>query len=271
VIALDALSAGAARVGRLEAEVLLSYLLGCDRGALILRPDAKVDGAAYEAMLARREAGEPVAYIVGEREFWSLALRVTRDVLIPRPDSETLVDAALEGRFSSVLDLGTGSGALLLAVLSERAEACGLGVDASAAALDVARGNSAKLGLAARADFALGDWGAGIEQRFDLVLCNPPYVETGAILSVEVRDFEPGAALFAGADGLDDYRRLVPQLPGLLTQGGRAILEIGWRQAEAVLALADAVGLAGAGGLSGAIRRDLAGRDRALVLQRRGA
>jgi len=261
----EALRAVAARIGRLEAEVLLSYLLGCARGALSLQPDMAVDAGRFEAMLARREAGEPLAYIVGEREFWSLAFRVTPDVLIPRPDSETLVEAALEGDFGRVLDLGTGSGALLLACLHERGAASGLGVDASLAALDVARGNAAALGLGHRADFQLGDWGAGLDERFDLIVCNPPYVEAGAILSVEVRDFEPASALFAGVDGLDDYRTLVPQLPGLMAPGGRAVLEIGWTQAEAVLALA------GAAGLLGEVRRDLAGRDRALVLRAAGA
>lgn len=261
MIVMGALRQGAARIERLEAEVLLCCLLSCSRGDLILRPDRAVDETAYETMLARREAGEPVAYITGEREFWSLPLRVTPDVLIPRPDSETLVEAGLEAGFARVLDLGTGSGALLLAVLSERPQATGLGVDASAAALAVARVNAAALGLTGRADFRLGDWGAQISERFDLILCNPPYVETGAILSVEVRDFEPASALFAGADGLDDYRILVPQLPALLAPGGRAVLEIGWTQAEAVLALAAQAGLAGE------VRRDLAGRHRALVLR----
>lgn len=263
--AAGALRMGAARIGRLEAEVLLAHLLGCSRGDLILRPDMAVEAVAFEAMLARRERGEPLAYIMGVREFWSLDFVVTPDVLIPRPDSETLVAAALEGAFARVLDLGTGSGALLLACLHERQGARGLGVDASAAALEVARGNAAALGLGGRADFALGDWGAGIGERFDLVLCNPPYVEAGAILSVEVRDFEPAGALFAGSDGLDAYRVLVPQLPGLMAPGGRAILEIGWTQAGAVLALARAAGLVGE------VRRDLAGRDRALVLRVDGA
>ncbi|GGI92589.1 release factor glutamine methyltransferase [Polymorphobacter multimanifer] len=257
----EALAMAARRVGRLEAEVLLSHLLACSRGDLVLRPERVVDLGAFEPMLARRELGEPVAYITGEREFWSLPLRVTPDVLIPRPDSETLVEAALQGRFARVLDLGTGSGALLLAVLSERPQATGGGVDASAAALEVARGEAAGLGRGDRAVFRLGDWGAELDERFDLILCNPPYVEADAVLSVEVRDFEPGAALFAGADGLDDYRRLVPQLPGLLAPDGVAVLEIGWKQADAVLALAAAEGLAGE------VRQDLAGRDRALVLR----
>lgn len=260
-----ALRAAAARIARLDAEVLLAHVLACTRGALLLNPDREVDALAFDTLVARRAAGEPVAYIIGEREFWSLPFRVTPDVLIPRPDSETLVEAALEaGPRARVLDLGTGSGALLLAVLSEWPNATGIGVDASAAALAIARSNAEALGLAGRADFHLGDWGAGLSERYGLVLCNPPYVEEGAALAPDVRDFEPAAALFAGADGLDDYRRLVPQLPGLLAEGGVAVLEIGWTQAVAVLGLAAEVGL------EGEVRRDLAGRDRALVLRVRG-
>jgi release factor glutamine methyltransferase len=255
----------AAGIDRLDAEVLLAHLLGCTRGELLLRGDREIDASAFAALVARRAAGEPVAYITGEREFWSLPLRVTPDVLIPRPDSETLVEAALAaGERARVLDLGTGSGALLLAVLSEWPDATGLGVDASAAALAVARGNADALGLAGRADFRLGDWGAGLDERFGLVLCNPPYVEEGAALAPDVRAFEPASALFAGEDGLADYRRLVPQLPELLAEGGVAVLEIGWQQAEAVSALAAEAGLVGE------VRCDLAGRDRALVLRALG-
>lgn len=258
----SALGAAAARIARLDAEVLLAHLLGCTRGELLLRPEREVDAAAFEALVARRAGGEPVAYIIGVREFWSLPLRVTPDVLIPRPDSETIVEAALAcGPRARVLDLGTGSGALLLAVLSEWPGASGVGVDARAAALAVARGNAEALGLAVRADFRLGDWGAGLQERFGLILCNPPYVEADAVLAPDVRDFEPASALFAGADGLEEYRRIVPQLPGLLEGGGVAVLEIGHAQAGAVLEMARAVGLAGE------VRRDLAGRDRALVLR----
>ncbi len=258
----DALRDASERISRFDAEVLLAFLAGCERGALLLRPEMDVDGEAFGVLVARRAGGEPVAYITGVREFWSLPLRVTPDVLIPRPDSETLVEAALAcGPRARVLDLGTGSGALLLAVLSEWPEATGLGVDASAGALAVARGNADALGLGEQADFQLGDWGAGLEEQFGLVLCNPPYVEAGAVLSPDVRDFEPAQALFAGLDGLDDYRRIMPQLPGLLADDGVAVLEIGWTQAAAVLALAQAVGMCGD------VRRDLAGRDRALVLR----
>ncbi|KPF60093.1 SAM-dependent methyltransferase [alpha proteobacterium AAP81b] len=265
----EALAAAAARIGgatpRLDAEVLLAHALGVDRGALFLNPDRRFDPQAFEILIVRRVAGDPVAYITGTREFWSLDLAVTPDVLIPRPDSETLVEAALAARPDArrVLDLGTGSGALLLAVLSELSAATGLGVDASRAALAVAAGNAARLGFADRAAFGLGDWGQGLAERFDLILCNPPYVETGADLTPEVRR-EPAAALFAGADGLDDYRRLMPQLPGLLAPEGVAVLEIGASQAAAVGRLAAAAGLVAM------LRHDLAGMARALVLTAKG-
>jgi release factor glutamine methyltransferase len=264
--AAAALLAATRKIDRFDAEVLLAHLAGTDRLALLAGPaDLDLDEAAFAALVDRRAAGEPVAYITGQREFWSLALRVTPDVLIPRPDSETLIEAAVEARRdrppSTILDLGTGSGALLLAALSEWPRARGLGIDRSAAALAVARGNAEHLGFGRRAAFQPGDWGAGLRQRFDLVLANPPYVETTAELSADVRR-EPASALFAGAEGLDEYRRLVPQLPGLLNPGGVAVIEIGATQAAAVTAVAAAQGLAGS------VRRDLAGRDRCLVLTR---
>ena len=258
------LRAAALRIDRLDAEVLLAHLLGVERGALLLSDDRNVDVQAYERLVDRRATGEPVAYITGFREFWSLGLRVTPDVLIPRPDSETLIEAALAGAARppvTILDLGTGSGALLLAALGEWPQARGVGVDRSAAALAVAQGNAERLGMAGRAVFQLGNWGQGLRERFDLILSNPPYVEENAALSRDVREHEPEMALFAGMDGLDDYRRLVPQLRGLLADGGLAVVEIGSTQASAVLALAAAAGLAGE------VRRDLAGLDRCLVLR----
>jgi len=261
----DALRAASARIDRLDAEVLLAHMLGVDRGSLILNPDRNIDLEVYDFLVERRFSGEPVAYITGTREFWSLDLIVTPDVLIPRPDSETLIEAALANVVKPpgiILDLGTGSGALLLAALTEWPQARGLGVDASAPALAVAKRNAEQLGLAARADFCLGDWGLGLSDKFDLILSNPPYVEENAELSTDVRDYEPASALFAGADGLDDYRRLIPQLPGLLATDGLAVVEIGATQAGAVLALAAEAGL------SGSVRRDLAGRDRCVILRR---
>jgi release factor glutamine methyltransferase len=264
VTAAEALRAAASRIERLDAEVLLAHLLGVDRGGLLLNQDMNIDWQAYELLVKRRAESEPVAYITGHREFWSLDLLVTPAVLIPRPDSETLIEAALASGMTpaTILDLGTGSGALLLAALSEWPNAQGLGIDASPAALEIAARNAERLGLADRARFQPGNWGQGLDQRFDLIVCNPPYIETGADLLPDVRDHEPASALFAGADGLDDYRRIVPQLPGLLNAGGIAIVEIGHTQAPAV------TGLAQATGFNARTCRDLAGLDRCLVLTR---
>ena len=259
-----ALRAAAARIDRLDAEVLLAHSLGIARMDLLLDLDRPIDLAAFAAHVDRRAAGEPVAYITGSREFWSLDLRVTHDVLIPRPDSETLIEAAVAhfaGRAGPerVLDLGTGSGALLLAALSEWPDATGVGVDASAAALAVAAGNAAGLGFGERASFVDGGWSAAAG-AFDLVLCNPPYVAAGDALPRDVTDWEPHAALFAGEDGLGDYCALAPLIGGYLAPGGVACIEIGSTQADAVTALFAAEGL------TVALRRDLAGLPRCLVV-----
>ncbi|HYZ48365.1 MAG TPA: peptide chain release factor N(5)-glutamine methyltransferase [Sphingomonas sp.] len=248
---------------RLDAELLLAHALGITREALLLGPERPAP-LGFGALLERRLAHEPVAYITGTKSFWTLDLRVTPAVLIPRPDTETLIEAAIEhfrGRApATLLDLGTGSGALLLAGLDEWRTAWGLGVDRSAAALAVARGNARRLGLGERAAFVEGDWAAAIDARFDLILCNPPYVQADAALPPQVAAYEPASALFAGAHGLDAYRALAPQLARLLAPGGMVVLEIGADQREPVAALMQAENFVVR------CKPDLAGRDRCLAL-----
>lgn len=255
--------AGASDTPRLDAEVLMAHVLGVSRETLLLGSLDSEAPDAFVSVLARRLAREPLAYIIGTRDFWTISLKVGPGVLIPRPDSETLIEAAVEyfgpNGPGTVLDLGTGSGALLLAALAQWPEATGLGIDASPAALEVAKANAEALGLQDRARLAEGDWAAGLCERFDLILCNPPYIESDAILPADVRDHEPASALFAGTEGLDQYRRLVPQLPALLNPGGMIAVEIGATQASAVAALFEA------NGLTAEVRPDLGGRDRAIV------
>lgn len=268
----EALRAAAERLaatsdtGRLDAELLMAHALGMSRSDMLLRAMQGPAPAGFAALVERRTRHEPVAYITGEAEFYGLALRVTPATLIPRGDSETLVEAALEraGPTGRALDLGTGTGALLLAVLANRERWEGTGIDASPAALAVARGNADALGFGGRSAWHRRDWHAPRWAddlgTFDLILCNPPYVEEDAALDPQVRDFEPATALFAGADGLDDYRVLIPRLRKLMNPGAAAIIEIGANQAGAVTALAQAEGFCTA------LRRDLAGRARALLL-----
>lgn len=262
--------AAAARIGGaspvLDAELLLAHAIGCSRERLLLGdpPVPEAACARFEALVIRRTRREPVAYILGEREFWSLGLRVTPDVLIPRPDSEVLVAgalAAMQGRSPArVLDLGVGSGALLLAVLSEWPHAFGVGVDRSAAAVMVARGNAAALGLAGRAAFMVGDWGDALAGGFDLLLCNPPYVPEAEQLMADVADYEPVAALYGGRDGMDPYRILFGAVGRLLAAGGVALFEFGAGQQQPLAELA------AAHGYRPAFLHDLAGRARAIRL-----
>ena len=255
-----------------EARLLLRHALGLAPGGRI-DPAAVFDPARFDALLARRAAREPMAYITGRQGFWSIDLAVTPAALIPRADSEALITAALAAlpervRVSRMLDLGTGAGALLLAALSEFPRAWGLGVDRSPAAAALAAANARALGLAGRAAFVCADWAAPIAGRFDLVLCNPPYVRRGDIpaLMPEVARFEPRAALDGGVDGLDAYRALLPDLGRLLAPAGAAVIELGQGQAESLAGLAHAMGLCIAG-----LHDDLGGIARAMVLRRRTA
>lgn len=250
----------------LDAEVLLAHALGLPRLQMLIdttREVADEQARAFEALIARRATGEPVAYITGSREFWSLEFKVTPATLIPRPDSETLIEAVLrafprQDQPLRVLDLGTGTGCLLLSVLHEYPASFGVGVDRSADAVQVAAENGERLGLGPRSAFLVSDWAAALAGSFDCILANPPYIGEAEVLSPEVADFEPGTALFAGPDGLDDYRRIIPDLGRLLSPGGRALLEIGHTQAAAVGHIA-----AGAG-FSWRIHQDLAGRPRCI-------
>ena len=266
----QALARAAARLAatsdsaRWDAEWLMAHALGVSRADLLLRHMREAAPAGFDALVERRSTCEPVAYITGRQAFWGLDFAVGPAVLIPRADSEALVALAAAGPAPArVLDLGTGSGALLLAVLHEWPGAQGLGIDRSAAAIEVARANAARI-APGRTEFAVRDWTqAGWSDdlgRFDCVLANPPYVETGAALDPDVAAHEPHGALFAGPEGLDDYRLLVPQLPALIAPGGRALVEIGWRQGEAVMALARAAGMAAK------VHPDLAGRARVVEM-----
>lgn len=252
---------------RLDAELLMAEALGVSRSELLLRHTGDAVPPSFAELVRRRAGHEPVAHILGHQDFYGRSFIVTPNVLIPRGDSEILVEAALgilrsEGR---VLDCGTGSGALLLTLLAERSALTGVGIDNSLQALEVAAANAARLGVEDRArllhlDWRAAGWSSGLG-HFELVIANPPYVETGADLAPSVRNYEPAAALFAGEEGLDDYRILIPQLPDLLAPGGAAILEIGAGQADPVSDLAHAAGF------DVTLHRDLAHRPRVLVLQ----
>lgn len=251
---------------RLDAELLMAHALGVTRSDMLLRHGRDPVPAGFDALIERRAVHEPVAYITGVQEFFGLDFAVSPAVLIPRGDSEVLVEAALAALPDArrVLDLGAGSGALLLAVLHHLPHATGIGIERSPAALAVAQGNAARLGLAARATIQPGDWTqdgwADTLGRFDLVLANPPYVEEDAPLAPSVRDHEPAAALFAGVQGLDDYRILIPCLPDLLAPGGVALVEIGHTQRHDVSVLAQAHGM------GVVVHRDLGDRDRVLQI-----
>lgn len=276
--AVAALAARLAKAGidnaRLDARLLAAAVLGGEPMSVFSHPERSLTPeqvASLEALAGRRAAREPMSHILGLREFWGMPFRVSADTLTPRPDSETLIEAALkrlDGRRTEplrLLDLGTGTGCLLLALLSELPAATGLGVDASPEALAVARGNALNLGLADRASFVQGNWGQGLAGPFDLALSNPPYIPTADIagLMPEVRDHEPRLALDGGADGFESLRRLLPDLHRLLAPGGAAFLEIGHGQAEETAALAIESGMQLI-----EIKDDLAGIPRCLAIRR---
>ncbi len=254
-----------------EAWLLLGSVLGVTRATLLARALEPLSPAAatrYNALIARRVKREPFAQITGEKEFWSLSFLVSSAVLCPRPDSEALIELTLDRVGQNpgplhLLDLGTGSGCLLLALLKEWPAAAAIGIDRSPEALALAKANGERLGLADRVTWLLGDWGASLDGSFDVIISNPPYIEEGDWqgLEPEVRLFEPKLALTAGEDGLDAYRRLAPEIARLLAPSGVACLEHGMDQAEAVAAIMAKAGLKRLDG-----RRDLAGLERCLAV-----
>jgi release factor glutamine methyltransferase len=258
--------------GRTDARLLLQAVTGLGRADLLTEPLRVVDAEAarrFERLLRRRLAREPMAYILGEREFWGLPFAVETDVLIPRPETETLIEAALDlfpdrAQALRILDLGVGSGCLLLSLLHLYPEATGSGVDNSPAALRIAAGNAARLEVAQRAALVGGGWAAAPSGPFDLIVSNPPYIAENEVSSLEpeVREHEPRTALIAGPSGLEAYRDLLPEVPARLAPGGALLLEVGRGQAD------DVAGLARKAGLTQAQRRrDLAGVERCLVLR----
>jgi release factor glutamine methyltransferase len=259
----------------LDARLIVQHALGVDWNTLFMAQDRPLDAGErvqLEIGLARRAAHEPVSRIVGRRHFWTLNLEVTPDTLDPRPDTETLIEAAVAATPDRktplrILDLGTGTGGLLIALLREYPEAIGIGVDVSPGALGVAKTNASSHGIGERAQFRLGHWTDGIAGPFDLIVSNPPYIERGDLagLPPEVREYDPMLALDGGPDGLDAYRAIIPALAHLLAPGGLAILEIGDGQGDAVVALAEANGLK-----STERRRDLGNIERALSFRHAG-
>jgi release factor glutamine methyltransferase len=254
----------------IDARLLVEAAAGATRADIVgdpYRPLTPEQEATLDDYLARREHREPVSHILGRKGFWKIMLNVTPDVLTPRPDTETVVEWVLrdfpEHAAWSVLDLGVGSGAILLSILAERPAARGLGVDVSEEALAVARENAANLGLAGRTALLRGDWTEGLaEASFDLVVSNPPYIASEVIetLEPEVRDHEPRLALEGGPDGLTHYRRLAPEVLRVLKPGGRFAVEIGYDQKTAVEALFREAGAAQVQTL-----RDLGDRDRVVA------
>ena len=257
---------------QVDARLLIGHALHLDRARLVAQSDRVLEAreiTVISALAARRLKREPVSRILGQKEFWSLSLRVTPDVLVPRPETETVVEAALDFVVRGglrmeklrILDIGTGSGALLMALLRELPNATGTGTDVSPSALDVARANAAQCGLESRCSFVACDIASGVQGPFDLVVSNPPYIAHDEIASLapEVRDYDPNVALDGGEDGLAAYRAIAAGALQLLAAGGRLFVELGAGQEAAVRALFTNAGLT-----VGAARKDLAGISRVL-------
>lgn len=258
----------------LDARLLTGHALGLDLTGMVTaaqRPLTPNEAARLESFAQRRLAGEPVARITGEKEFWGLPLRLSPATLVPRPDTETVVELALEllraggdlDRPLRIADLGTGTGAILLALLSELPAAHGFGTDISEEALQTAAANAARIGVHDRATFMACDYASGLSGRFDLIVSNPPYIRAADIdgLAVEVRDHDPLAALDGGTDGLDAYRALIPSAARLLTPGATLVVEAGMGQSGPIQALMTAAGLA----TGTAPKADLGGVPRAVA------
>lgn len=265
------LAGGGIETPELDARVLAAEAFGVGPAEILVgAAEAPSSGlSALEGFIARRLSGEPVARILGRREFWGLDFALTPDTLAPRPDTETVVETALSfvadrSATLRVLDLGTGTGCILLALLSELPGAFGVGVDLAPGAAFAARANAQRLGFGSRAAFVVGGWAAALDGTFDLVVSNPPYIESGVIASLdrEVRLHDPALALDGGADGLDPYREIFAELPRLLAPGGVAVLEHGAGQCDAVAAIAHGRWLEVA-----TVATDLSGQRRALALR----
>ncbi|WP_286135062.1 peptide chain release factor N(5)-glutamine methyltransferase [Neptunicoccus cionae] len=259
----DAIGDGANR----DARILMAHMMGIPADRLTLelsRTITPTQVSQFEHMIKRRAAHEPVSHIIGKRDFWKHEFKVTPDVLDPRPETETLVELALRGPApQSILDLGTGSGCILLSLLAEYPEARGLGTDMSGKALNVAQENAAALGLADRVSFIQADWFSGLSGRFDLIVSNPPYITAAEMdeLSSDVRDYEPHQALTPGGDGLSSYRTLAASLAHFLAPAGRALFEIGYKQGPDVVAI-----FRDAGFTEVNLHKDLAGHDRIVTV-----
>lgn len=258
----------------LDARLLVGHALGLGHAQLVAASSDVLSGQAVQAieeLAARRLAHEPVARIVGRKEFWGLQLQLSDATLVPRPETETVVEAALAAIGAAcdaplrILDLGTGTGAILFALLHEWPHACGVGIDIDARAVATARGNAHRLGLAGRCRFAVSDFGTALRGPFELVVSNPPYIATSevATLAPEVRDYDPPRALDGGKDGLDCYRRIAAEAARLLAPGSHLVLEIGAGQSGPVSGIFETAGLIPAA----PARPDLAGIPRALVFQ----